>query len=1092
MDYLKQEVSRRIREAGWRGGSGLDLGGLSLTTVPESVRQLTNLSALDLGANRLDSVPEWIGQFSRLRQLQLHNNGLTTLPDSLGQLGNLTSLRLTGNLLSVLPEWIGQLTNLTHLDLEATWLTALPEWIGRLTHLTELVLRDNGLAALPDSIGQLAGLTHLDLSGNQLTALPDSLGHLSELARLDLEGNRLTALPDSLGQLGKLVYLDLSGNRLTTVPDSLGQLSNLMDLKLRGNRLTSLPNSLGRLSRLSRLNLSDNRLTAVPQWPAGQPARLTTLDLDFNRLTTVPESIGQFADLSELTLDNNQLSALPESIGRLARLDTFTYGGNPLSSPPREVQAQGSGAVLAFLRAVAVSPVERWNSKLLVVGEATVGKTSLVKQLFDEEFNPQEGQTHGLRVRTLSLRHPDRPDVQMTLDAWDFGGQLEYRATQRFYLTSRSLFLLVWNSRARSDDGKVIAWLDAINARAPDAPVVVVATHGDEESPATLPHDLRERYPSIVAVHVVDSRTRLGIDSLREVISSRAKTLPLMGARWPASWAAGAQALDRASPELTVTTHRAFQRMVGAGVPEADVEAVARIQHDLGRIAYFGDIPDLATRIILKPEWLDARITQVIDSPAVTAAGGVLSRSERQRLWGDLAAAEDDPDLPARLIRMMEAFDLAYRVGDSDESEDVALIVDRLPDAPSAEVDEAWRKARSAPGAREITVIYKLASRQAGIPTWFIAREHRYTTGLHWRHGVLLHDRDTDNPAWALLTDDGREQPSITLRVTGAFPVRFYSVLAEAFDGIIRARYPGLIEQHLVPCLCRAAGSGGACPHTFTLKELQVEATAGDGDGLIRCPESRQRIEAALMLDGLRGTGLTEHLGAIERTLESQAGTLSKVSSTLNAVDARQQAMLNGIRTLLEDRAGTGTRCPGLFSVYQSDRTRWLHRVQIIVTLWCEWPSGPHPLGSEGRYPVTKMPEALVRYLPYLHGMITMLGLASPLLGAAGLTLSDQAKDRIEAASRTLEFIEKRIEAADSVIDRATTPSPEPSPEPSPFQTETGADFRALAGMLRALDPGNKKNWGGLSPVNRPEDQRIIFLCSTHLHELNYPYTAAA
>jgi internalin A len=38
---------------------------------------------------------------------------------------------------------------------------------------------------------------------------------------------------------------------------------------------------------------------------------------------------------------------------------------------------------------------------------------------------------------------------------------------QRFYLTDRSLFLLVWNSRARAADGKVIAWLDAITARAP-------------------------------------------------------------------------------------------------------------------------------------------------------------------------------------------------------------------------------------------------------------------------------------------------------------------------------------------------------------------------------------------------------------------------------------------------------------------------------------------------------------------------------------------------------------------------------------------------------------------------------------------------
>ena len=104
--------------------------------------------------------------------------------------------------------------------------------------------------------------------------------------------------------------------------------------------------------------------------------------------------------------------------------------------------------------------------------------------------------------------------------------------------------------------------------------------------------------------------------------------------------------------------------------------------HDLGQIAYFADIPELATKIIMHPEWLDARITQVIDSQPVTDAGGVLSRAERIRLWAGLAEAEDDPGLPDRLIRMMEAFDLAYRVGNADDSPDVALSSTACPTHP--------------------------------------------------------------------------------------------------------------------------------------------------------------------------------------------------------------------------------------------------------------------------------------------------------------------------------------------------------------------------------------------------------------------------
>jgi internalin A len=599
-----------------------------------------------------------------------------------------------------------------------------------------------------------------------------------------------------------------------------------------------------------------------------------------------------------------------------------------------------------------------------------------------------------------------------------------------------------------------------------------------------VPHDLPDRYPGIAAVCTVDSRTGLGVRELREAIVRHAAALPLMGARWPAAWDAAARALGEL-PELTVTTRRAFRCLAEAGVSDyVSQRTIARMLHDLGHIAYFADIPDLAEKIILKPEWLDARITQVIDSKQVADADGVLSRAERARIWGDLADAEDDPGLPDRLIRMMEAFDLAYRIGDADESADVALIVDRLPDAPPPDIARLWREARAEPGTREISITYKLASRQAGIPTWFIAREHRYTTRRHWRHGALLRDRDPGNPAWTLLTDDGREQPTVTLRVAGAYPVRFLSVLIEAFDNIIEARYPGLVEARLVPCACQDE-NGGTCPHAFTLEELMVEATASepDADHKVRCPKSRRKLDAALMLDGLHGTGLTSQLDAIHHTLDVQGGTLS-------AIDARQQAELNGIRALLEDRANAGMHCPALFTIRPA-RTGVLHRAQVTVTLWCEWPSGPHLLeDDDGSYTITKMPDALIRYLPYLRHLITALGLAAPVLGSAGVALTDQVKAQIDAAARTLTFIDQTLELIDKQVSTGalTLGQDTSSPSERTVRAETGADFRALHDMLRALDPDNKKNWGYLSPVVRPEDLRTIYLCPRHIHDFDYPY----
>ena len=104
----------------------------------------------------------------------------------------------------------------------------------------------------------------------------------------------------------------------------------------------------------------------------------------------------------------------------------------------------------------------------------------------------------------------------MRLSTWDFGGQEIYHATHQFFLTSRSLFLLLWNSRLGWEQGRLHYWLDIIKSRAPESPVILIATHADaSQRPVDLPlDDLRREYPQIAASLIVDNETRRGIDEV--------------------------------------------------------------------------------------------------------------------------------------------------------------------------------------------------------------------------------------------------------------------------------------------------------------------------------------------------------------------------------------------------------------------------------------------------------------------------------------------------------------------------------------------------------------------------------------------------
>jgi GTPase SAR1 family protein len=93
----------------------------------------------------------------------------------------------------------------------------------------------------------------------------------------------------------------------------------------------------------------------------------------------------------------------------------------------------------------------------VVVGKEAVGKTSLIRYLVhgkprdpDEQKTPGAAIQEKIEVSAWSV-HPS----QVRLHVWDFGGQEIMRGTHRFFLTERSLYLLVLEDR-REDDRSIL------------------------------------------------------------------------------------------------------------------------------------------------------------------------------------------------------------------------------------------------------------------------------------------------------------------------------------------------------------------------------------------------------------------------------------------------------------------------------------------------------------------------------------------------------------------------------------------------------------------------------------------------------------
>ena len=195
----------RVPEEVWELAEQLEtlvLADNDLTAVPARIGSLSRLRMLDLGHNGISALPSELGALVGLRDfLYLHDNKLSSLPESLRRMTNLRYLNLSGNLFETLPDAVCEMESLLELRLSDNQLRALPDSIGRLTRLRELHLRNNEIRTLPESIGSLIELRQLDLRQNPICFLPDALLHLPKLEKLDLRWVSTVALPVWLSEL---------------------------------------------------------------------------------------------------------------------------------------------------------------------------------------------------------------------------------------------------------------------------------------------------------------------------------------------------------------------------------------------------------------------------------------------------------------------------------------------------------------------------------------------------------------------------------------------------------------------------------------------------------------------------------------------------------------------------------------------------------------------------------------------------------------------------------------------------------------------------------------------------------------------------
>ena len=175
--------------------------------------------------------------------------------------------------------------------------------------------------------------------------------------------------------------------------------------------------------------------------------------------------------------------------------------------------------------------------KLLVVGQGSVGKTSVVKRLIWAIFDPKENKTDGISIDHWIVDiNTDKQISQIQFNIWDFGGQEIMHATHQFFLTKRSLYLLVLDSRLTQEENRVEYWLKIIQSFGGESPVLIVGNKIDQHPLDIDRTGLQKKYLNIVGILETSAATGAGIESLKTAITEQVNNLPHVRDLLPETW----------------------------------------------------------------------------------------------------------------------------------------------------------------------------------------------------------------------------------------------------------------------------------------------------------------------------------------------------------------------------------------------------------------------------------------------------------------------------------------------------------------------------------------------------------------------------
>lgn len=512
--------------------------------------------------------------------------------------------------------------------------------------------------------------------------------------------------------------------------------------------------------------------------------------------------------------------------------------GCPLIIPPIEFAQHSPQTVCDYFEELGDDNLKLNEVKIIFLGEASAGKTSLVRRLLGEDFDNKESQTHGIRIKTAPFVMTNNDIV--TAHLWDFGGQEVMHATHQFFLSQRCIYVLLLNSR---NDDQAEKWLKHSASFGGHSPVLVVLNKIDENPSFEVNRKtLVEKYPQIRGFYRLSAKTNKGLEEFKEALRQEIDKADTRRTPFPIHWLGVKEYFSNMEADYIESAEYLKVCEQNNVTRQFSQDVLLQFLHDLGIVINFRGLKNFDTQI-LNPLWLTNGVYRIINSEIVANAGGLLREADFNDVINDPRYRKENTTDRAfeytknkllYIVRVMQEFELCFLL-----DERTFVVPQLLPiSEPDFKID----------GAVLRFIIHFPDFLPDSIFPRLMVKLHTFITGdQRWRRGFVMYKPSVFQAVARVRWD--KEDQKILVDVCGEDRRRFLSFIRETVKEIV-GDFVKLNVEEMVPI-----------PEIDDFFEYQylVEAEkAGEKDVFVK--QLRKRIPIADMLDGVEESNMRDEI----------------------------------------------------------------------------------------------------------------------------------------------------------------------------------------------------------------------------------------